>query len=607
MPNPLLLSEIYKRTLVQALKLTPGTQAKRILGIIGEGNLSSSKDLPESLRNRYFDNTKNQLTDNENTSFEAIKQTKNDIYQEPKVIYQTNIINNIYQNIPKKPSPLLPVKEGLENNNQTPTAVVIGAPITLAESLANQSFGKLLYSPFTTEKLKIRQVNQSDSSKKLAELNEAGLDNFSKYLAKDESANALDAVCLFVPSVIRGLSGETTVLFGRDPIKFLLSAFTSSSVNALIGATSVVHSGYEIEHYTPEFSEDTEVVDGISLQSISDILGQQIEGIVEIGDCTEPGENSKGYSEYLRNAKKDISYSGIGLAGIHEALKATEKKLTAMHQDICAAIDPAIDIPTFVPHVCTKPEDEDGEKEDQEPDQKKDSLLASIADDFGDIAQDKIGDFIDFAKDSSLVWLIGKVAKVGGWKAVAAQWFISYMAESLFRQQEQVSQVMCNTSHLLEEVKELIEQIDPVTAVPEIQQVRVGSDRPSLVLVLKQVDANSYWSLTIPHYVGGTSRIERLRNFSFTKGSVVTKFVMNDNSKIIINAKDSKSGESLINFLLRSNLLDKKFTKNAQLTLAGTRKGEELKSAKVQPHSAKWFPYGVTNNKPEWTYLFKDD
>lgn len=267
MPTAIALAKLYEKALLQILKVTPGSQAKKLLGIIGEGNLQANSDIPESLRNRYFDTVNDLPSGNDNADFNTSPKIVNEVYNQSQTIYQTNYSILVTNKLPSRPSSLLPIKEGIEGNGQTPTAISIGAPISIAQTLENQKFGSLLYNPFSSEKLKIRQVSNVSAVDKLAKLNQAGIENFAKYLAKEETANVLDAVCIFSPNVLRGLSGETGVLFGRDTIKFLLSNFSTRSVNALIGVTSSITSGYEIEQYEPEFVEDTENIEGISMQS----------------------------------------------------------------------------------------------------------------------------------------------------------------------------------------------------------------------------------------------------------------------------------------------------------------------------------------------------
>ena len=239
--------------------------------------------VPEHLRNKDWGNNVKTSSDfpepSINDSFEQIDRNKeNDVYTPPTIVFnvENNFVTNNYQELPDRPSSLLPLLNGDEGDGQSPTQVVIGAPITLAQSLESQSFGKMLYSPFSTATQKIRQIGATDIGAKLTELNDKGIEAFAGYLAEEEGKDALDAMALFVPTALRGMSGQTTVLFGKDTIKFFFSNFTASSVNALVGVSSDIPSSYEIVNYEPSYTAGTENVEGIVLSSSSNEVTDKI-------------------------------------------------------------------------------------------------------------------------------------------------------------------------------------------------------------------------------------------------------------------------------------------------------------------------------------------
>ena len=64
-------------------------------------------------------------------------------------------------------------------------------------------------------------------------------------------------------------------------------------------------------------------------------------GINSSYQCEFPlDENDNPLPTYAESIKQEISYSGVGLAGLHENLKVINANLDAIHTDICKAVDP---------------------------------------------------------------------------------------------------------------------------------------------------------------------------------------------------------------------------------------------------------------------------
>ena len=183
--------------------------------------------------------------------------------------------------MPDKPGSLLPVKDEPEQDGQSATKVTIGAPISLATSINSQKFGQMLYNPFSETKQVIRQASNDTLNADLVALNRQGLERFAAYLVGEEETSALDAIVLFTPYALRGLSGGIGLFFGSDVLKYFFSNSTASSVNALIPISDTIPSGYEIELYNPQVDEveldkvnlkldKSEGGQGIDLESITD-------------------------------------------------------------------------------------------------------------------------------------------------------------------------------------------------------------------------------------------------------------------------------------------------------------------------------------------------
>lgn len=133
--------------------------------------------------------------------------------------------------------------------------------------------------------------------------------------------------------------------------------------------------------------------------------------------------------------------------------------------------------------------------------------------------------------------------------------------------------------------------------VPEWWQVRIGSDRPQAVVMLRELKSNGkfgsgVWSMTIPHY-------DKPRSFKpsipdFNKGDCELIATLKDNSKFILNAKDKASCLAVwgyVKTLINPEMLTGKPPKT------GDREGE-YKKVKVKSTRLQFFSQGQKNFNP---------
>lgn len=250
------------------------------------GKPLSDGTIPDWLKNKPTQSEQGKVPESiTNTINVDIEQNQtninNSVYQQSVNFYDQNVFqttSNTYNLtiVPPKPSSLLPVQQGIEQNNQTPTAIKIGAPITLAQSIGQQSFGRLLHNPFTQTKQTVRQVSSTNIGTKLKELNNQGIERFAKYIDGEKDTDAMDAIALFLPVSLRGLAGATGMLFGKETLKFYFANLTAASANALIGVTDTIPNGYEIETYSPEPNDSSNDVEGIRIGEAKDGLSDKI-------------------------------------------------------------------------------------------------------------------------------------------------------------------------------------------------------------------------------------------------------------------------------------------------------------------------------------------
>ena len=147
-----------------------------------------------------------------------------------------------------------------------------------------------------------------------------------------------------------------------------------------------------------------------------------------------------------------------------------------------------------------------------------------------------------------------------------------------------------------------------IAAVPEWWQVRLGADRPQLVIQFGhdlgngKIDSPCY-PLSIPHVnisaVGSRSPIS-----PYTKGQWEAILTLADNSKVIVNAVNAAEAESVINqakAIITPSALVGSFIK------IGQRKGQALSTIRVIAKIAKYFPTGQKNMKPEWVRYYTNE
>jgi hypothetical protein len=138
-------------------------------------------------------------------------------------------------------------------------------------------------------------------------------------------------------------------------------------------------------------------------------------------------------------------------------------------------------------------------------------------------------------------------------------------------------------------------------AVPEWWAVRVGANRPQLVVLYGESlsddrTGRSRYAMTIPHYKFTGSGKPSFPTYQ--KGSWEGTLTLKDNSKVIVNA---------ISYVEASRVLDaiKAFIDpsmvQGSIQKIGERKGVTLKTITVKPCTAKYFATGQKDTNPTYT------
>ena len=136
----------------------------------------------------------------------------------------------------------------------------------------------------------------------------------------------------------------------------------------------------------------------------------------------------------------------------------------------------------------------------------------------------------------------------------------------------------------------------PIATVPEWWAVRVGADRPQLVIMFRSTDANaSRYTLTIPHYMddGKKPKIPK-----YQKGSIKCEIELKDNSKIRIYAVNEVEGKRVLSLILK--YVDPSMIESR--TPSFKKESRAYKQCEVIPERADYYSTGSRNMEPDTRY-----
>lgn len=240
-----------------------------IWSIFDAGSVNTGEDeFLRGLQQKDWGNDPPQVTNvTENTTLNVTnieqKAQQNVIFQGDRNFYETsqNFNFNITVEAPpqvRATSSRLPIKDSEDFVDTTGAAVRLGAPISLQQSIAQQRFGQLLWNPLEEQPAKIRQVVDPNFNERVEELNNFGLERYSKYLNdypdEDDVPSIHDASLLISSESLRGLSGKQGLLFGSEILRLLAYYQSVRSLNHFIGVSDTIPNGYEVVFQAPTYN-----------------------------------------------------------------------------------------------------------------------------------------------------------------------------------------------------------------------------------------------------------------------------------------------------------------------------------------------------------------
>lgn len=148
------------------------------------------------------------------------------------------------------------------------------------------------------------------------------------------------------------------------------------------------------------------------------------------------------------------------------------------------------------------------------------------------------------------------------------------------------------------------EQCENVPAlIPDHWQVRLGANRPQLVLSFQKLDdPTRQWQVAIPHYKFGPN--DRPAIPQWTRGNHYALIYLKDNSKIHLHGKDKAELERIVPAFLALVKDDQKITP-PKVTYGERRGDKPIAQVRVKPAIGKFFDQGQMNLKPLWTIDFR--
>jgi len=150
--------------------------------------------------------------------------------------------------------------------------------------------------------------------------------------------------------------------------------------------------------------------------------------------------------------------------------------------------------------------------------------------------------------------------------------------------------------------------VDSVAVIPDWWQVRLGANRPQLLILYARKFSDGTWDkpkyvLSVPHW-NKSKDATVLADFpEYEKGDFQGTRVLPDNSKLIVNALSRDEALRVIAKLSAS--IPTEMIEFAQTSVAD-RRGAPLRQIKVFPRIARYFVSGQKDLKPTWSKDFRE-
>lgn len=139
---------------------------------------------------------------------------------------------------------------------------------------------------------------------------------------------------------------------------------------------------------------------------------------------------------------------------------------------------------------------------------------------------------------------------------------------------------------------------DPVAAVPDYWQVKIGADRPQIVVVYRKGETDTYHSIAIPHPASTQKWTENLLG-NYEKGPWAAMLTLSDNSKFTINCSTETEAERML--AKAKTLISQIYFQGNFYERISLRKGNRIEPALMRGKKASYFSSGNRKTVPDWT------
>jgi hypothetical protein len=143
---------------------------------------------------------------------------------------------------------------------------------------------------------------------------------------------------------------------------------------------------------------------------------------------------------------------------------------------------------------------------------------------------------------------------------------------------------------------------EPVSAIPDWWQVRIGADRPQIVVAFRKADSTTYHQISIPHPESTVKWAENLMG-DYRKGPWSGILTLKDNSKFIINCETKAEAQRMVN--IAKSLIRPDMIFSPSVEQFTERKGHAVGVAQMRGRQAYYFSTGQKSAKPDWRAQFQ--
>jgi hypothetical protein len=142
---------------------------------------------------------------------------------------------------------------------------------------------------------------------------------------------------------------------------------------------------------------------------------------------------------------------------------------------------------------------------------------------------------------------------------------------------------------------------DPVAAIPDWWQVRIGAERPQIVVTYRKEGTGTYHQISVPHPAATEKWASNLLG-DYRKGPYAAILTLTDNSKFIVNCESE--GEARRMLAIAKTLISPAYQGDGVTEQVTKRSGRAVEPANLIGRTASYFPTGQKKTIPLWRAQF---